>query len=292
MSINLWRDSYKTGNKNIDIQHYQLFQKVGSLMEIAKSDDTELQHRQCLDLVDFLIYYTMEHFETEEALQKQTGYVSYEQHARIHAHFKNTAFAYHKKIHEQYSADVLQNFVGTLMSWLVMHVCGCDQKILRNEPLKPDYASVQASSLVPAALSKIFSQLYRIQILEVSPCVYKGYVEGKVFLRSAALIGEKKYTLLYGMSEELTRALYRSVSGMEIEDIHSLSILEQSALTELGDLMSSHILCAENTVGLNNIKMQNVIFTNENCAEKVNSQENLLFDFKTDQGRLEVLYCA
>lgn len=291
MSINLWKDSYKIGDREIDLQHYELFQKIGHLVDIAKNGDPKLQQKECLDLVDFLINYTMDHFKAEEALQKQMGYVSYEQHAHIHAQFRNTAHDYHKKIHEEYSAEVLQNFVGTLMTWLAMHVCGCDQKIMRNEPLKSNYSSLHAEEIVPEVLKNIFTDMYNINILKSSSCMYKGYVEGKVFVHSVAQIEQKKYALLYGLSDELVKEIYRSVSGLELEDINNMSYLEQSALMELCDIISCNILCADDAAKLTSIRIQNALFTSEKSMEKVVSKESLLLDIQTDHGQMEVLCC-
>lgn len=291
MSVTLWKDSYQIGEKEIDLQHYQLFQKISRLLEISQDGDSQQKKDECQDLVDYLIFYTLEHFETEEALQKRIGYVSYAQHARIHAKFKNTAFVYHKKIHEEYSDELLQNFVGTLLTWLVTHVCGCDQKIMKGEPLKSDYSSLRAEVLVPTVLKNIFTDLYDIQIGEVKPCMYKGYVEGRILIRTVAIAGEKKYSFVYGLSAELVTALYRGISGMEIGNMDHLTELESSALTELGDIITSYILCTDEKTKLNNLKMQNHLFTSGDSMEQANSRENLLLNIQTSQGCLEVLCC-
>lgn len=289
MRESLWKDSFQIGNEEIDTQHRVLFEKIEYLVNIVNTGDAEAKRKECLDTVDFLVVYTVKHFEAEEALQRKVNYVSYEQHADIHAHFKNTAAAYQKKLHEDYSENALHHFIGTLMTWLVTHVCGCDQKIMRNERLQPNYSATKSGEIIPAVLKQILTDMYGIQIQEVVPCNYMGYVEGKVFVYKVT-VGDKQHTFVYGMSDELARKLYTGISGSDIININELNPIEQSALMEMGDIISSYILCADEGNTLHNIKIQNTLFMNECTTKELNLKSNEMLNIKTDYGNLEILY--
>ena len=66
----LWKEEYKVGIDKIDEQHRQLFDKIEQLLEIAKSGDKRSNQQKCMEIIDFLVDYTVFHFNTEEALQR------------------------------------------------------------------------------------------------------------------------------------------------------------------------------------------------------------------------------
>ena len=72
----LWKEEYKVGIDKIDEQHRQLFDKIEQLLEIAKSGDKRSNQQKCMEIIDFLVDYTVFHFNTEEALQRERKYVS------------------------------------------------------------------------------------------------------------------------------------------------------------------------------------------------------------------------
>ena len=90
----LWKEEYRVGIDKIDEQHRQLFDKIEQLLEIAKSSDRNSNQQKCMEIIDFLVDYTVFHFDTEEALQRERKYVSYAQHIKIHMDFKNTVQVY------------------------------------------------------------------------------------------------------------------------------------------------------------------------------------------------------
>ena len=72
--------------------------------------------KECDDIIEFLVNYTIEHFRDEEEYQKKVGYVDYEIHKKIHNNFKNTVALYQKQLKEDFSSKTLKNFVGTLIN--------------------------------------------------------------------------------------------------------------------------------------------------------------------------------
>lgn len=182
----LWKDEYKVGIDKIDKQHKQLFDKIEQLLEIAKSGNRNSNQQKCMEIIDFLVDYTVFHFDTEEALQRDRKYISYTQHIKIHMDFKNTVQAYKEQLSKDFSAKTLKSFIGTMLAWLVNHVCVCDRKILKNMPLQSMESFANTESFIENVAHKLLTEMYDIPIHGVKSCIYKGNVEGAVIVRTVA----------------------------------------------------------------------------------------------------------
>lgn len=239
----LWKEEYKVGIDKIDEQHRQLFDKIEQLLEIAKSGDKRSNQKKCMEIIDFLVDYTVFHFNTEEALQRERKYVSYAQHVKIHTEFKNTVQAYKELLGKDFTAKTLKSFIGTMLAWLVNHVCVCDRKILKNLPLQNIESFANTESFIENVAHKLLTEMYDIPIKGVKSCIYKGNVEGAVIVRTVAE-GANKHLFLYGMSDELAGILYNKISGMNLPHLDFLDELEKSALMEIGNIITTYAMSA------------------------------------------------
>lgn len=81
MTFALWSSDYETGHLDVDRQHRRLFELVNELHEaMAKGHG-----REALEpALKALATYTLEHFATEEALMRETGYPDLERHRDKH----------------------------------------------------------------------------------------------------------------------------------------------------------------------------------------------------------------
>ena len=291
--ISLWKEEYKVGNLEIDDQHKQLFGKIESLLSIIAAGDVEADRKECLETIDFLASYTAFHFEAEEAYQREIGYVSYMEHAKIHEQFKNTVYMYKEKIEKDFTKETLDQFVGTLMTWLTIHVCICDKKIEKNEPLDldADITFEDVDDLIRKVTVLFLANTYNIAINSTRTTVYGGYIEGRVIVRHI-VSGVKKHVFLYGFSEEMARALYHKISSMEIGSIDSLNDIEQSALIELGDILSSYAMAYINKEGYTKFDWKGDIFMNEYSDDSIEINNSVMLDFDTECGKLDILYCT
>jgi len=78
----------------------------------------------------FMKDYVVDHFNEEEAYQAKINYPELEAHKKAHASFKEGIENYVKIFEEEgFNEDRIQEFGGKLMTWLIMHVAGMDQKI-------------------------------------------------------------------------------------------------------------------------------------------------------------------
>ncbi len=285
----LWKDEYKVGIEKIDEQHRQLFDKIEQLLEIAKSGDKGSNQKKCMEIIDFLVDYTVFHFNTEEALQRERKYVSYAQHIKIHTDFKNTVQAYKELLAKDFSPKTLKSFIGTMLAWLVNHVCVCDRKILKNLPLQNIESFANTESFIENVAHKLLTEMYDIPIKGVKSCIYKGNVEGAVIVRTVAA-GAGKHLFLYGMSSELAGTLYNKISGMSLPHLDFLDELEKSALMEIGNIITTYAMSAIDEGGTGSVQFQSDLYVHEYNETDYNIINSVILEIATDYGKMEILY--
>lgn len=285
----LWKEEYKVGIDKIDEQHRQLFDKIEQLLEIAKSGDKRSNQQKCMEIIDFLVDYTVFHFNTEEALQRERKYVSYAQHVKIHTEFKNTVQAYKELLGKDFKAKTLKSFIGTMLAWLVNHVCVCDRKILKNLPLQNIESFANTESFIENVAHKLLTEMYDIPIKGVKSCIYKGNVEGAVIVRTVAE-GANKHLFLYGMSDELAGILYNKISGMNLPHLDFLDELEKSALMEIGNIITTYAMSAIDESGTGGVQFKSDLYVHEYNETDYNIINSVILEIATDCGKIEILY--
>ena len=285
----LWKEEYKVGIDKIDEQHRQLFDKIEQLLEIAKSGDKRSNQQKCMEIIDFLVDYTVFHFNTEEALQRERKYVSYAQHVKIHTEFKNTVQAYKELLGKDFTAKTLKSFIGTMLAWRVNHVCVCDRKILKNLPLQNIESFANTESFIENVAHKLLTEMYDIPIKGVKSCIYKGNVEGAVIVRTVAE-GANKHLFLYGMSDELAGILYNKISGMNLPHLDFLDELEKSALMEIGNIITTYAMSAIDESGTGGVQFKSDLYVHEYNETDYNIINSVILEIATDCGKIEILY--
>ncbi len=127
----LWKDKYELGVSVVDDQHRELFQRVEEFMKTLRSLaswDEKVQHVN--ETLEFMKGYVVEHFRDEEEYQLKIGYPGYEEHRKIHTDMVN----YVLKVSAEYESSgfneqLMQQFGGKLLAWLINHVAAEDQRI-------------------------------------------------------------------------------------------------------------------------------------------------------------------
>ena len=123
----MWDDSYVLGNEKVDAQHHQLFDLVNSLVYFCE-DGTDRE--KIKDSLDFLVNYTVQHFNDEEALQNECKFPGYKEHKNMHEDFKVTVGELVQRYNESGSLTKLGNDIKTIVvKWLVDHILTEDKKI-------------------------------------------------------------------------------------------------------------------------------------------------------------------
>ncbi|MDR0310173.1 MAG: hemerythrin family protein [Acidobacteriota bacterium] len=122
-----WKEEFCLGHDWVDAQHRKLFELVSGLVE-ACSDGSDLIRLK--GTLDFLVNYTVQHFDDEEALQLKCNYPGYERHKRLHDDFKATVGGLVEKFTMGGSSTELSSDVNKIVvRWLVNHIQREDKKI-------------------------------------------------------------------------------------------------------------------------------------------------------------------
>jgi hemerythrin len=122
-----WSQDLETGNEAVDAQHKLLFSYVNDVISVTEKDEEADKIQETLA---FLIHYTVQHFQDEEALQLECGYPEYEWHKWLHDEFKQTATELAQRFTQGgTSAALCEDLKETVVDWLKNHIRGEDKKI-------------------------------------------------------------------------------------------------------------------------------------------------------------------
>ena len=122
-----WSEDYELGSPQIDAQHRQLFKLVSDLV-IACTDGYD--EKILNETLDFLVNYTVQHFEDEEAYQLEYNYPDYERHKQLHIDFKEKVGELVQEFNESGECvELSRNVNKIVVRWLVNHIQREDKKI-------------------------------------------------------------------------------------------------------------------------------------------------------------------
>ena len=113
--------SLETGNETIDGQHRELIDRVNSLLE---SCYTGTEKRTAIQTLNFLLDYTVYHFNDEEKLQEEVCYPGIEAHREQHKVFVQAVNDLLEMLEEEEGpTDAFVDAVNKNISdWLVNHI--------------------------------------------------------------------------------------------------------------------------------------------------------------------------
>lgn len=127
----LWKDQYKLGVPVIDAQHKELFRRVDSFLQVLRSENSwDEKIPEINETLEFMKNYVVEHFRDEEEYQRSIDYPGYDAHKQLHADMVK----YVLEVSRQYeqsnkNEELMQQFGGRLLAWLINHVAAEDQRI-------------------------------------------------------------------------------------------------------------------------------------------------------------------
>lgn len=127
----LWRDKYELGVSIVDEQHKELFERVQTFMQILRSPASwEDKVERVNETLEFMKVYVVEHFRDEEEYQKRIEYPGYEAHKKIHGDMVNYVVQFSDEYEKSgCNEQLMQQFAGKLLAWLINHVASEDQRI-------------------------------------------------------------------------------------------------------------------------------------------------------------------
>lgn len=127
----IWKDKYELGVQLIDDQHKELFKRVDAfVLTLRSSASWEEKVQKVNETLEFMNGYVVEHFRDEEEYQVRIGYPGYESHKKVHDDMVSYVLKVTAEYKESgYNEQLMQQFGGKLLSWLINHVAAEDQRI-------------------------------------------------------------------------------------------------------------------------------------------------------------------
>jgi hemerythrin len=123
----MWDKNLETGHKGIDNQHRQLVETVNTLQaaNLAGKGAEEIE-----STMEFLIAYTIKHFQDEENLQIQYNYPDYAEHRGYHEAFKKQVGKMAQRMAEEGPRpELVEEVTQQVGDWLLNHIKGDDFKM-------------------------------------------------------------------------------------------------------------------------------------------------------------------
>ena len=127
----IWKEKYCIGVELVDRQHRELFERVNCFIKVVRSEQSmEEKLEEIEETFNFMGEYVVAHFQSEEAVQRKYKFPGYERHKKIHDDFRNDVKIFKSKFeNDKYNEELIHDFSGRLLTWLINHVTGEDQKI-------------------------------------------------------------------------------------------------------------------------------------------------------------------
>lgn len=127
----MWKDKYKINVPLIDEQHEELFARVSSFIKTVQGEGKwEDKRDKVKETLKFMKEYVVFHFSDEEEYQEQINYPLTEIHKQRHSQFKESVGSYADRFEKEgLTEELVKEFGGKLMTWVILHVQAEDQKI-------------------------------------------------------------------------------------------------------------------------------------------------------------------
>lgn len=127
----MWKEKYRIGLENVDLQHKELFDRVAAFVQSLRGEGSwPSKLVKVQETMDFMQDYVITHFRWEEAYQQKIHYPGCAEHHKIHEEFRAEVQEYARHFRRNgYDEDSVQKLGGKLMAWLINHVVATDLKM-------------------------------------------------------------------------------------------------------------------------------------------------------------------
>jgi hemerythrin-like metal-binding protein len=123
-----WNEGFALGDDQVDAQHFQIFELVSALVSACADG---LSTKMLKGILDFLLDYTVEHFESEEALMQRYGYTEFKKHKKLHEVITASVNDLARRFDRNGSSTDLSNeLIKIVVSYLTTHDMVEDKKIV------------------------------------------------------------------------------------------------------------------------------------------------------------------
>jgi hemerythrin-like metal-binding protein len=123
----VWDSSIATEVPLIDQRHKRLFEAINRLVDACAQGIGRAELKKSLD---FLMDYTVKHFDEEEKIQREYNYPDYPAHRKVHEAFKENVRSLSRDlIAKGVSEELIQRVKTEAGDWLLKHITIMDLKL-------------------------------------------------------------------------------------------------------------------------------------------------------------------
>lgn len=122
-----WNPSLSVGVELIDNQHKELFRRIDGFYDAMKNGRGK---DEVLNVLQFMLDYTVKHFTAEEGIQRNAAYPRYADHKKLHDAFVKDIRDMKAEMEASGVTVASSSLVGmTLSNWLISHISVEDKKL-------------------------------------------------------------------------------------------------------------------------------------------------------------------
>ncbi|WP_022942413.1 GGDEF domain-containing protein [Psychromonas hadalis] len=207
-----WDDTFITGQKEVDDQHFYLVKLINQFGELIT--ENEVSFKRVNTVYEELKSYAIYHFQQEEQLMRDAGIDAkfLTLHINVHQDFLGKVVMMHEQLSESnFSAS--KHLLDFLTHWLVFHILGMDKNMGRQiDKINAGMPALQAfqsevaekdgtTEALLGALNSLFSQ---VSARNQELVLLNQSLENKVAERTRALLQLNKNLEHLAITDQLT----------------------------------------------------------------------------------------
>jgi len=122
-----WTEELSVGVDEIDDQHKEMFHTLSSLFAAMAAGRAAMEAGK---VIDFLGWYAVNHFQTEEKYMDEYRYPDVEAHKKEHEEFRARFSVYKNELDERgISSTLVMHLLKEISDWLADHIGVTDIKL-------------------------------------------------------------------------------------------------------------------------------------------------------------------
>ncbi|WP_306599256.1 bacteriohemerythrin [Geothrix sp. 21YS21S-2] len=119
-----WTEKYTVGNPLVDAYHHIFFQMVTEFRKAM----AEEQPPPMDDRIEFLVDYTLMHFDSEERWMAKVGYPDLEAHKEVHQNFRERMKELQRRYKHEPGSVTAEEVLYLVQDWFGHHILGTDME--------------------------------------------------------------------------------------------------------------------------------------------------------------------
>lgn len=123
-----WKDAYSVNIAEINKQHKELFRIGGQIADLVNANDDQDHFDEIMVILQKLEEYTIYHFEYEEKLMEQYGYVETDSHKIEHLFLIKKLKKFENKDIDTEQKEAVVELVTFISDWIAGHILKTDMK--------------------------------------------------------------------------------------------------------------------------------------------------------------------